>query len=178
MADRKYPRHDFWGAGEPDCPPELKAPSGELRTMRCKVCGDGWRESHDVCMVALADTNPPKPVDHTWFSQAALDVLAERQRQISAEGWDAAHDNEHWDGSMAQAAACYALGNDGVSGKREFVSLWPWDRSDWKPKDDRRNLVRAAALILAEIERLDRASGSADGTGVLGTVETEPKGGA
>jgi hypothetical protein len=26
----------------------------------------------------------------------------------------------------------------------------------WKPKDRRRDLVRAAALIIAEIERLDR----------------------
>lgn len=53
MADRKYPRHDFWGPNEPGCPPELKAPNGELCDMRCKVCGDGWRESHDVCMAAL-----------------------------------------------------------------------------------------------------------------------------
>lgn len=53
MADRKYPRHVFWGAGEPDCPEDLKASNGELIDMRCKVCGDGWRESHDVCMTAL-----------------------------------------------------------------------------------------------------------------------------
>ena len=42
-------RHKFWGAGERDCPPELKAPNGELHTMRCKVCGDAWRKSTDVC---------------------------------------------------------------------------------------------------------------------------------
>ena len=35
---------------------------------------------------------------------------------------------------------------------------WPhtWDASWWKPKDRRRDLVRAGALIIAEIERLDR----------------------
>lgn len=32
-------RHDYWGAGEPDCPREIKAGNGELHTMRCKVCG-------------------------------------------------------------------------------------------------------------------------------------------
>lgn len=53
MADRKYPLHVFWGAGEPDCPEDLKAANGELIDMRCKVCGDGWLESHDVCMAAL-----------------------------------------------------------------------------------------------------------------------------
>lgn len=36
--------------------------------------------------------------------------------------------------------------------------LWPWSGEWWKPKDRRRDLVRAAALIVAEIERLDRAA--------------------
>jgi hypothetical protein len=48
----ELPRHHFWGAGEPDCPQELKAPNGELHTTRCKVCGDGWRKSGDVCLAA------------------------------------------------------------------------------------------------------------------------------
>lgn len=34
------PRHDFWGAGERDCPREIKAGNGELHTLRCKVCGE------------------------------------------------------------------------------------------------------------------------------------------
>lgn len=33
------PKHDFWGAGEPDCPREIKAGNGELHTLRCKRCG-------------------------------------------------------------------------------------------------------------------------------------------
>lgn len=33
------PRHQYWGAGEPDCPREIKAGNGELHTLRCKVCG-------------------------------------------------------------------------------------------------------------------------------------------
>lgn len=33
------PKHQFWGAGEPDCPREIKAGNGELHTLRCKVCG-------------------------------------------------------------------------------------------------------------------------------------------
>jgi len=32
-------KHVFWGAGEPDCPREIKAGNGELHTLRCKVCG-------------------------------------------------------------------------------------------------------------------------------------------
>lgn len=34
------PRHRFWGAGEHDCPREIKAGNGELHTLRCKVCGE------------------------------------------------------------------------------------------------------------------------------------------
>lgn len=33
-------KHIYWGAGEPDCPREIKAGNGELHTLRCKVCGE------------------------------------------------------------------------------------------------------------------------------------------
>ncbi|MGC4393751.1 hypothetical protein [Agrobacterium sp. M50-1] len=35
---------------------------------------------------------------------------------------------------------------------------WPFHASFWKPTNRRRNLEKAAAFILAEIDRLDRAS--------------------
>lgn len=48
------PRHVFWGAGEPDCPREIKACNGELHTLRCKICGvDNPRD--DICRAALGD---------------------------------------------------------------------------------------------------------------------------
>jgi hypothetical protein len=39
-----------------------------------------------------------------------------------------------------------------------IASIWPWDRAYWKPRGPRNNLVKAGALILAEIERIDRAA--------------------
>lgn len=90
-------------------------------------------------------------------TKAASDVLAERRRQINSEGWTPSHDDAHGDGSLAKAAACYAFGQPWVSGRQEAVTIWPWAPGWWKPKDQRRNLVKAGALILAEIERLDRA---------------------
>jgi len=40
-------KHVFWGAGEPDCPSEIKAGNGELHTLRCKICGqDSMRTSY------------------------------------------------------------------------------------------------------------------------------------
>jgi hypothetical protein len=89
------------------------------------------------------------------LSPAMQAVIAERCRQIEAEGFDARHDQvEHWPGEIAAAGACYALG----AGK-ELVTPpqgWPWTGQWWKPRDFRRDLVRAGALIVAEIEKFDR----------------------
>jgi len=94
----------------------------------------------------------------TLATAAAKDVLAERERQKSAEGWTPEHDDEHDDGSLAQAAACYLLNAQSIPFSCGNSTIWPWAREWWKPKDRRRDLVRAGALILAEIERLDRAA--------------------
>lgn len=102
--------------------------------------------------------SPPLP---QWSSQALHDVAAERRRQIEVEGWTLEHDDEHSDGGMAVAAACYATANHQHIGGLKARSMWGWtgwaDRG-FKPTTDRRNLIKAAALLLAEIERLDRAS--------------------
>lgn len=94
-------------------------------------------------------------------TDAARDVLAERQRQRSVEGWTDEHDDEHDLGDFERAAAVYALYHLGVPGIArvtglEAAYLWPWDWSWLKPKGRRRNLVRAAALLLAAIEKGDR----------------------
>jgi len=91
------------------------------------------------------------------LSDAASDVLAERQRQISVEGWTPEHDDEHERGDLVKAAACYALHSAPIGSVRNHLCFWPWDERWWKPKDSRSNLIKAGALILAEIERLDRA---------------------
>ncbi|MBP1873508.1 hypothetical protein J2Z19_003223 [Ensifer adhaerens] len=82
------------------------------------------------------------------LGEAARDVLAERDRQKAVEGWSTAHDDQHVDHELSRAAASYAIGN---------VAYWPWSLAWWKPCDRRRNLVKAGALIIAEIERIDRA---------------------
>lgn len=92
-------------------------------------------------------------------SQAALDVLAERRRQCEVENWTLAHDNEHNDGSLTMAAVCYAEWDHYEHSAIDEHSIpinWPWNEAWWKPTTPRQNLVKSAALILAEIERLDR----------------------
>lgn len=107
------------------------------------------------------------------------EIAAERTRQVEIEGYTAAHDDEHVDGGLALAAAYYAApveircqmvvgcGCRSVGEcshqtfpKMEWARAWPWPEEP-KRKDRRRDLVRAAALIVAEIERLDaRPAGS------------------
>ena len=89
-------------------------------------------------------------------NQAAADVLAERARQVSAEGWSADHDDAHFDGAIARAAASYALASAGYL--HLGAEIWPWDAKWLKSTNQRRDLVKAGALIIAEIERLDRAA--------------------
>jgi len=72
-------------------------------------------------------------------------IAAERKRQVEVEGWNPRHDlREHCSGELAQAAACYATGRS---------EWWPWCDEDYKPKDRLSDLVRAGALIAAEIDR-------------------------
>ena len=76
-----------------------------------------------------------------------------------------------WLFSLALAGVCYARQHvkrawllvDFVDGAERYRSDkipydWPasWSTDWWKPKTPRRDLVRAAALLIAEIERIDR----------------------
>ena len=112
--------------------------------------------------LAAAGGAAQEPVNQLVESKAAQDVLAERRRQVEAEGWTPEHDDEHDQHMLATAGACYALYWMNESGKP--LPIWPWQASWWKPSaDPRRNLVKAGALLLAEIERIDRAALAAAG---------------
>jgi hypothetical protein len=93
-------------------------------------------------------------------------IRFERCRQVLLKGFSFDHDDRHVDGELAMAALAYV--NAGLVSQcrpntRVVLSLpnnalgWPWGRSEWKPSDDPiENLVRAGALIAAEIDRLLR----------------------
>ena len=106
---------------------------------------------------------PPLGLPPLWTihdSQGARDVLAERFRQVAVEGWNPAHDDEHTSGDMAEAAVAYAQEASMPCGGLPMG--WPWAKEWWKPTTPRRNLVKAGALIIAEIERIDRAAKAAE----------------
>ena len=81
-------------------------------------------------------------------------------RQVSNENWSPEHDDTHSQQELLRAAICYARGAK--------LTEWPWNSRWWKPSPDPiRNLVKAGALIAAEIDRLQRAKNRASGP-VLG----------
>jgi len=86
-------------------------------------------------------------------------IAAERQRQIEVEGWTPEHDDKHDSGSLVAAAVTYALEAtfDGPAVKGTwFKRFWCFEDHWFKPKGKIRDLVRAGALIAAEIDRLQR----------------------
>ena len=89
-------------------------------------------------------------------AQASIDVIDERVRQLESEDWDYAHDDQYVNKELVRAAVAYAKDGMNPYSKGLAPMDWPWGGDDWKPKDYRKNLVRAAALLIAEIERIDR----------------------
>lgn len=90
---------------------------------------------------------------------AARDVLAERERQKSVEGWTPEHDDEHTRGELQIAAACLCVDGTDAEVHLEGAQIDQWGLVARHHGNWRRELVIACALILAEIERIDRERG-------------------
>lgn len=93
------------------------------------------------------------------LTDAARDVLAERRRQVDVEGFTAERDDKYINCELARAAATYATCSHIEQLKLVGEQVWPWHPEWFKRSNYRDDLVKAGALILAEIERLDRDGG-------------------
>ena len=95
---------------------------------------------------------------------AFADVLRERLQQIHVHGFDADHDLNHGRQVLPMAALTYLedaltmlTGGQGIAAagiSPEAPATWPW-RDFFRPADARTNLVKACALLLGAIDRLD-----------------------
>lgn len=93
-------------------------------------------------------------------------ITEERWRQVKQEGWTREHDAEHIGGELASAGACYAnlaAAQSADCELKDFSGIvnalvnvdWPFERHWFKPSEKPvGNLVKAGALIAAEIDRL------------------------
>lgn len=95
---------------------------------------------------------------HLSAASVLVEIESERVRQVEEEGWTPEHDDAHDGGELAHAAGCYALFSGSHADAGYPPKYWPWDDGWWKPSEYRRDLIKAAALLVAEIERLDRAA--------------------
>ncbi|MFG9445566.1 hypothetical protein ACEP3I_32895 [Pseudomonas aeruginosa] len=111
-------------------------------------------------VIKLPAAAPGKEVPQAW-----LDVQAERRRQVEVEGYHGFRDSHYISYELSKAARAYievswhAL-SGGLPCKQP--ESWPW-MAGFKWSDGRTMLVKACALTLAEIERLDRATASQGG---------------
>lgn len=98
-------------------------------------------------------------------------IADERQRQVHSEGFSAENDADYKAGVLANAALAYlqVAAMDLAAGGRTHIATetppacWPWHRLWWKPQDTRRDLVRAGALIAAQLDAIDRQRDAAAG---------------
>ncbi|KAG0772651.1 hypothetical protein G6F22_015557 [Rhizopus arrhizus] len=129
----------------------------------CSTCQT--EKMHESMLTACFGANQsavstPVPQVVSWLSSAARDVLAERQRQMNAEGWPLEHDDSYTDEQLARAAVCYALpqGDYEIPEPPEF---WPWDPAWWKPGHRRRELIETAIQKIEELKRQTKVDISA-----------------
>lgn len=144
--------------------------------------GQGWSDAERACWsVAAVKLRAALGSPTGGIAGAAL-IAQERQRQIDEEGRTPVHDLTHKREELAWAAACYAAPetiyvHSETGHAVHFTEPWPTEwtananrgepgRIPWRrqlPGDRLRNLVKAGALIAAEIDRLLPAAASQTG---------------
>lgn len=121
--------------------------------------GKGYAGHLEVRAVWSGNYAVPADAEEAVLTAAARDVLAERARQISVEGWTPEHDDQYVRQELERAAICYIV----IGPNRMSPDDWPFHPRYWRPAEPRRELVKAAALLIAAIERLDRAKAREQG---------------
>jgi hypothetical protein len=125
--------------------------------MYCKQCGKEIHED-DGRLCATCERSAADKLGH--ITQGAWLICEEHRRQVETEYFGDAHDDEHTNYELSRAACCYAqMGRGGPYSHPDPKNPphdWPWD-AFWKPSADPvTNLVKAGALIAAEIDRIMR----------------------
>ena len=114
-------------------------------------------------------------MSEVFYKNGVVQINDERHRQITLEGYNDEHDEKHKDGELAFAAIAYIcfygahtyMDYTADEALEEALEFWPWESDDpndlMKPEEDPiRNLVKAGALIAAEIDRLLKIKGQTE----------------
>lgn len=102
-------------------------------------------------------------------SPAIASVLRERLEQVERHGYSPAHDAEHEEAQIGQGALAYVCAGlaiemgdtfEGEEAARSAayldgaVGIWPWESELFRPTDYATCLVKAAAMLIAELDRV------------------------
>lgn len=128
----------------------------------CELAAAIDLEGELIAIETAEEISTPKALTDPDYHVAFAEIRRERRRQIEEEGWTPGHDDTHSVGQLALGAAAYAAHAAGSIDMSAIImtrarELWPWSSFWWKPKNAERDLVRAGALIVAELQRLYRA---------------------
>jgi hypothetical protein len=82
-------------------------------------------------------------------------AVTERFRQIDVEGYDLEHDAKEDPEDLVLAAIAYAMPHREPDGARDRLWVWPWNPAEFKPSTRARDLEKAAALLMAALDRLE-----------------------
>lgn len=99
------------------------------------------------------------------MNKAIEDVIAERTRQVRAEGWTASHDDEHDPGELAAAGSAYALNaadqlhpQSQGDGSNTRPIMWPWDLCDGSGSMAIKDLIYDVRPLKDAIAEFDRTA--------------------
>jgi hypothetical protein len=103
---------------------------------------EGYTEAAQA-MMDLANQAAEAVATQAWGGVEA--IRRERQHQIRKHDYDFEHDRQHTEGQLVDAAIAYIY-YDGF--------YWPWEAESFRPEGQIPNLIKAGALLAAEIDRL------------------------
>lgn len=118
---------------------------------------------YDLSAELIADTIFNNKENTHQVSAAQADIISERQRQITDEGFTPEQDDKYDREELVSAAISYIRlatiwkDKDPVSYRNCCAPMsWPWSPEWWKPTNPRRDMIKGIALLIAALERRDR----------------------
>lgn len=124
-------------------------------------------ELHMIDADALA-----RPISHGGMAAltgpAFRALCQERLDQVERHGFSAAHDDMHRDSAIAQGALAYLLAGMAPDCRlpdtlaETAANIWPWGAHTFRPGATEECFIKAAAMLLAEVDRIHRADAATD----------------
>lgn len=118
---------------------------------------------YDLSTELIADEIFNNKENTHQVSAALADIIAERQRQITDEGFTPEQDDKYDREELVSAAISYIhlatiwKDKDPDCYRNSSAPMsWPWSPEWWRPTNPRRDMIKGIALLIAALERRDR----------------------